>query len=79
MVSYKVIYKRKVVRYIYACADGVSVEDIIRYSGAEKLRVYPILFELEQNGNLLVLERESFGAPKIVAIVNIDDFYIDLF
>ena len=26
----------------------VSVEDIMEHSGAERLRVYPILFEMEQ-------------------------------
>ena len=45
---------------------GVFVEEIIQNSGAEKLRVYPALFELEQSGFLEVLEREELGAPLIV-------------
>ena len=28
----------------------VPVEDIMEHSGAERLRVYPILFEMEQEG-----------------------------
>lgn len=43
-----------------------SVDDIIQNSGADKLRVYPALFELEQNGFLEVVEREELGAPLVV-------------
>ena len=45
---------------------AVSVDDIIQNSGADKLRVYPALFELEQNGFLEVVEREELGAPLLV-------------
>ena len=51
---------------IISFPKGVSVEEIIQNSGAEKLRVYPALFELEQSGFLEVLEREELGAPLIV-------------
>ena len=39
---------------------------MISYSGADKLRVYPALFELEQSGFLEVVEREELGAPLVV-------------
>ena len=35
----------------------------MRNSNADKLRVYPALFELEQSGFLEVAEREELGAP----------------
>ena len=38
----------------------------MKNSNADKLRVYPALFELEQNGFLEVVEREELGAPLIV-------------
>lgn len=47
---------------------AVNVADIIAESGAEKLRVYTILFELEQANLIIVLEQESLGAPKVVRI-----------
>ena len=47
---------------------AVKVEDIIAESGAEKLRVYTILFELEQANLIVVLEHETLGAPKVVKI-----------
>ena len=70
-VNYKNIYTQKIVDYIISFPNGVSVDDIILYSGADKLRVYPALFELEQSGWVEVLEREELGAPSIVRKKNI--------
>ena len=65
-INYKLIDTQRIIDYITSCPKGVSVEEIIQNSGAEKLRVYPALFELEQSGFLEVLEREELGAPLIV-------------
>lgn len=65
-VNYKIIDTQRIIDYIISFPNGISVEDIIKYSGAEKLRVYPALFELEQSGFLEVLEREGLGAPLMV-------------
>ena len=65
-INYKIIDTQRVIDYIISFPKGVSVEEIIQNSGAEKLRVYPALFELEQSGFLEVLEREELGAPLIV-------------
>lgn len=65
-VNYKIIDTRRITDYIAVFPDGISVEEIMQNSGAEKLRVYPALFELEQSGFLEVLEREELGAPLIV-------------
>ena len=65
-VNYKDIDYQKIIDYIKCGADSVSVDSIIKNSGADKLRVYPALFELEQNGFLEVVEREELGAPLIV-------------
>ena len=48
------------------------MRDIIAHSGAERLRVYSILFELEQEGRVEVTEREELGAPKVVRLRGID-------
>ena len=59
----------KIAVYLHTCHDeGVPVQDIITHSGAEKLRVYSILFELEQEGRIEVTEREELGAPKAVRL-----------
>jgi len=65
-VNYKIIDTQRIIDYIISFPNGISVEDIIKYSGADKLRVYPALFELEQSGWLEVIEREELGAPLIV-------------
>ena len=46
-MNYKELDTQKIKDYILSHPDGVEVEDIIAHSGAEKLRVYPALFELE--------------------------------
>ncbi|WP_308757406.1 hypothetical protein [uncultured Bacteroides sp.] len=65
-VNYKLIDTQKVIDYINSSIADVAVGDIIQNSGADKLRVYPALFELEQSGFLEVIEREELGAPLIV-------------
>ena len=65
--DYKKIDTQRVIDCITSCqSKDVSVEDILQHSGADKLRVYPALFELEQSGFIEVVEREELGAPTIV-------------
>lgn len=66
VLDYKQIDTQRIKEYIQSHPDGVEVEDIIAHSGAEKLRVYPALFELEQEGWLMVTEREELGSAKRV-------------
>lgn len=65
-MNYEIIDTQKIIDYIASFYGAVSVDDIIQNSGADKLRVYPALFELEQNGFLEVVEREELGAPLVV-------------
>ena len=62
-IDYKALDTQKIGDYIDALEVVVTVDDIIRNSGADKLRVYPALFELEQDGYIEVAEREELGAP----------------
>ena len=67
--DYKKEDTAKIAAYLHNRHDEeVLVEDIMLNSGAEKLRVYPILFELEQEGRIEVAEREELGAPKGVRL-----------
>ncbi|MCD8183717.1 MAG: hypothetical protein LUE99_12310 [Bacteroides sp.] len=66
--NYKFIDTCRIVSYIKSFSNQIRVEDIILYSGADKLCVYPALFELEQSGFLEVVEREELGAPSVVRI-----------
>ena len=59
-MDYKAIDTRRIIDYIYSFPGLViGVEDIIQNAGADKLRVYPALFELEQAGYIEVVEREG--------------------
>lgn len=64
--NYKIIDTQRIIDYISSSSIEISVEDILLHSGADKLRVYPALFELEQSGWLEVVEREELGAPSVV-------------
>jgi Fe2+ transport system protein FeoA len=46
----------------------VKVEEILSEAGAERLRVYLILFELEQSAWITVVERAPLGEPLVVKI-----------
>ena len=65
-VNYKLIDTQKIIDYINSFSGAIRVEDIVRNSGADKLRVYPALFELEQAGYIEVVEREELGVPLAV-------------
>ena len=43
---------------------------MIAYSGAEKMRVYPILFEEVQAGYIKVTKANILGTPEIIALCN---------
>lgn len=65
-MNYKIIDTQKIIDYINSFPDNVPVDEIILHSGADKLRVYPALFELEHSGFLEVVETEKLGAPSMV-------------
>ena len=71
-MNYKHQSTLQILRYLATAGGNVPVQDIITHSGAEKLRVYSILFELEQEGRIEVTEREELGAPKMVRLKGID-------
>ena len=66
--NYKYLDTQRILRYLQQHKEGATVDAIIQYSGADKLRVYPALFELEQEGRLEVLGREELGAPTKVRL-----------
>lgn len=65
-LDYKLRDTERIITYLKNFPKGIEVDDLIAHSGAEKLRVYPALFELEQAGLLEVMAREDLGAPKKV-------------
>ena len=46
-----------------AVGGDVAVDDIIAFSGAEKLRVYPLIFKMKLDGVITITETNMWGAP----------------
>lgn len=69
-IDYKHLDTQRILQYLCRFPNGIPVDEIILHSGADKLRVYPALFELEQEGRLEVLVREELGAPCLVKLCN---------
>ena len=69
--NYKQLDRERILSYLNA--NHISIVDaIIEHSGAEKLRVYPILFELNQEKIIRVVEETEWGAPmKVILNENI--------
>lgn len=60
--NYKKQDREQILAYLKAHPIS-SVEAIMEGSGAEPVRVYPILFELNQEKKIRVLEETGWGAP----------------
>ena len=70
-VNYKQLDRERILSYLRANPIS-SVDAIIEHSGMEKLRVYPILFELNQEKIIRVVEETEWGAQmKVILNENI--------
>lgn len=58
----------KIVNYIAGKGGTCPVKEILEHSGAERLRVYPLLKRMEINETVEVIERDWFGCPLVVRI-----------
>ena len=67
--SYKQQDRERILSFISSQGGSALVEAIMERSGAEPLRVYPLLFELRQEGLLAYEEEEEYGSPKRVRLV----------
>jgi len=65
--DYKEQDRKKILDYMKGRAE-VLVQDIIDNSGANRLRIYSILFEEEQRGRIRVVKTVGMGSPSIVAL-----------
>ena len=67
--SYKSQDRERILSFISSQGGSALVEAIIERSGAEPMRVYPLLFELRQEGLLAYEEEEEYGSPKRVRLM----------
>lgn len=66
-MNYKQQDRDKILSYLQT-HSVCTVDSIIKESGAERLRVYPILFELRQENIIQIIEESEWGAPVKVAL-----------
>lgn len=59
--------RKKILDFMRGRAE-VMVHDIMKNSGADRIRVYTLLFEEEQQGRIRVVRAGKFGAPEIVTL-----------
>jgi uncharacterized membrane protein len=62
-IDYKEIDRNLILKYIKSFGGIIKVDDIIEHSGANRLRVYPLLDELEKQGLIMESKQDMFGAP----------------
>ena len=63
MMNYEEIDQYRIIDYMIAVGGDVAVDDIIAFSGAEKLRVYPLIFKMKLDGLITITETNMWGAP----------------
>ena len=63
-MDYKHLDTQRILRYLQQHKEGSTVDAILQYSGADKLRVYPALFALEQNRTVGGVEVGRVGAAQ---------------
>lgn len=69
LADYKELDRKKIIDFIMSNGGAATVNDILAYSGAEILRVYPILIEEHMSGKIDFQEEEYYAAPKFVRLV----------
>lgn len=72
-MDYKQQARDKILSYLQAYPIS-TIDAIIQESGAERLRIYPILFELSQEKVIRVWEVSEWGAPLKVELLNVSCF-----
>ena len=67
-MNYKQQDRERILSYLNT-QPVCTVDAIIQESGAERLRVYPILFELSLEKRIRVVEESEWGAPVKVELM----------
>lgn len=61
--------RMKILEYIRKHGNSCSVAELIEKSGAERLRVYPLIARLSIEGNLKITKFDSWGSPVTVLLM----------
>ena len=67
-INYKEKDRQAILAYLKGQEGSVPVARVLSDSGADRLRVYTLLFELEQSGQVEVVKSSEWGSPEMVKI-----------
>ena len=69
IINYKELDRKSLIKYLEDNRGIVKVQDLMDNSGANQLRVFPLLFELTREGVIEVLEEDNLGAPEKIRLL----------
>lgn len=69
-IDYKELDRKAILDYMGSKEDEVEVDSILEESGANRLRVYNLLWELEHDDTIVVTRQTELGTPEAVALKN---------
>ena len=69
IINYKELDRKSLIKYLEDNREIVKVQDLMDNSGANPLRVFPLLFELTREGVIEVLEEDNLGAPEKIRLL----------
>lgn len=67
-INYKELDRKAIVNYLTGADGEVEVPKLIAESGANKLRVYTLLYELWREGVVKITQETELGTPEKVAL-----------
>lgn len=67
-INYKEKDRKSILDYMRGCGGEIEVGKIISESGANRLRVYSLLYELQLEGIVEVTRENDMGTPESVKL-----------
>lgn len=68
-IDYKELDRKAILDYIGRRGDEVEVDSILEESGANRLRVYNLLWEMEHEGVVKVTRQDELETPEAVKLI----------
>lgn len=67
-IDYKEQDRQAILDYLKECDSEVDVVKVLNESGANRLRVYPLLYEMQLMGQVVVTKENDLGTPERVKL-----------
>lgn len=69
-MDYAQLDQGKIIDYIFNRGGLCSVEELFAFSGANSLRIYPLLIRMKLQNLVDFVKCDNFGSPEIIRLVN---------